>query len=65
MFWTSLPSALVTFTDYQENFDVYRDSRQIALSYTHRFGDNQVAPSRRRTGGAEDEKQRAGSGVQG
>ncbi len=65
VFWTSLPSALVTFTDYQENFDVYRDTRQVALSYTHRFGDNQLAPSRRRVGGAEDEKRRAGSGVQG
>lgn len=65
MFWTSLPSAVVTFADYKENFDVYRDSRQVALTYTHRFGDTQLAPSRKRTGGAEDEKQRAGSGVQG
>jgi hypothetical protein len=65
MFWTSLPTALVTFTDYQENFDVYRDTRQIALSYIHRFGDNQLTPSRRRVGGAEEEKQRAGNSVQG
>jgi len=65
VFWTSLPSALVKFTDYQENFDVYRDTRQVALSYTHRFGDNQLAPARRRVGGAEDEKRRAGNGAQG
>lgn len=65
IFWTSLPAALITFRDYTETFDVFRDSRQIALSYTHRFGDNQLAPSRRRVGGAEEEKQRAGNSLQG
>jgi hypothetical protein len=65
IFWTSLPAALITFTDYEETFDVFRDSRQVALSYTHRFGDNQLAPTRRRVGGAEEEKRRAASGQQG
>jgi hypothetical protein len=59
IFWTSLPAADITFRDYTETFDVYRDSRQVALAYTHRFGDNKLAPSRRRSGGAEEEKQRA------
>lgn len=61
IFWTSLPAADIVFRDYTETFDVFRDTRQIALSYTHRFGDNQLAPSRRRVGGAEEEKQRAGN----
>ncbi len=65
IFWTNLPSAVITFTDYEETFDVYRDTRLATISYTHRFGDNKLAPSRRRSGGAEDEKQRAGAGVQG
>ncbi len=65
IFWTSLPAALITFNDYQETFDVFRDSRQIALSYTQRFGDNKLAPARKRVGGAEEEKQRAASGSQG
>ena len=65
IFWTNLPSAFIKYTNYQEQFDVYRDTRMATVSYTHRFGDSQVAPSRRRAGGAEEEKQRAASGVQG
>ena len=53
------------YTNFKESFDVYRDTRVATVSYTHRFGDSQVAPSRRRVGGAEEEKQRAASGAQG
>jgi len=65
IFWQNLPSALITFTDYQESFDVHRETRQASLSYTYRFGDRQLTPSRKRVGGAEDEKLRAGTGAQG
>jgi hypothetical protein len=65
IFWENLPSALITFRDYTEYFDVYRETRQAIVSYTHRFGDNKLAPSRRRVGGAEEEKQRAAQGAQG
>ena len=65
IFWTNLPKAFIQYTNYEENFDVHRDTRLATLSYTHRFGDSQVAPARRRAGGAEEEKQRAGNGVQG
>jgi hypothetical protein len=65
IFWTSLPAAVIKYRDYEETFDVYRDSRQASVSYTHRFGDNKLAPSRRRVGGAEEEKQRAAAGSQG
>ena len=65
IFWENLPSALITFRDYTETFDVYRETRQAIVSYTHRFGDNKLTPSRKRVGGAEEEKQRAASGGQG
>ena len=65
IFWTNLPTAFIKYTNYEENFDVHRDTRLATISYTHRFGDTQLAPARRRAGGAEEEKQRAGTGVQG
>lgn len=60
IFWTNLPAAVIRYRDYVERFDVYRETRQATVSLSYRFGNNQVAPSRRRTGGAEDEKRRAG-----
>ena len=65
IFWTNLPSAFIEYTNYQESFDVYRDTRLATISYIQRFGDTQIAPARRRAGGAEEEKQRAGNTVQG
>lgn len=51
-----------TFTNtYTETFNQSRDSRVATLSFNYRFGKQQVAPARRRTGGAEEEKSRAGS----
>lgn len=60
IFWTDNPSATIRFRDYVEIFDVTRESRQATLSFTYRFGSNQVAQARRRAGGAEEERQRAG-----
>ena len=62
VFWTSPPSAVITFRDYVEHFDVKRETRVASLSLNWRFGNNQVAPSRRRTGGAEEERRRASQG---
>lgn len=61
IFWTINPSADVTFTDYKERFDVERETRVANLAFTYRFGKNTVAPNRRRQGGAEEEKRRAGN----
>ncbi len=61
VFWENLPSAFIKYRDYTETFDVYRETRQAIVSYTHRFGDNKLAPARRRSGSAEEEKQRAGA----
>ncbi|MGB4848136.1 MAG: outer membrane beta-barrel family protein, partial [Saprospiraceae bacterium] len=65
IFWQNLPSAFIKYRDYQETFEVFRETRQASITYTQRFGDKQLSPSRRRVGGAEDEKQRAGAGSQG
>ncbi|MCC6460589.1 MAG: TonB-dependent receptor, partial [Saprospiraceae bacterium] len=62
VFWTSPPSAVITFRDYVEHFDVKRETRVASLSLSWRFGNNQVAPTRRRSSGAEDERRRASQG---
>jgi hypothetical protein len=62
IFWTGYPGATSTYTGYQEDFVAERETRQVTIAFTYRFGNKSVAPSRRRTGGAEDEKRRAGTG---
>lgn len=62
IFWTSPPSAVITFRDYVEHFDVKRETRTINISLSWRYGSNQVAQARRRTGGAEEERRRASQG---
>lgn len=56
-------SADVTFTDYKEHFVVQRDSRIVTIAFTYKFGKNSVQGSKKRQGGADDIKQRAGSGM--
>jgi outer membrane receptor protein involved in Fe transport len=54
---------LVGTTDidhYSETFHRHIESRVATLAFVYRFGSNKIAPSRRITGGAEDEKKRAG-----
>lgn len=60
VFWTNRTTADSEFTNYTERFKVSRNTRVIALSYTYNFGQGNGQP-RRRTGGADDIKQRAGS----
>lgn len=60
IFWTGYPSATSTYSNYKEDFIAERDTRQVSLAVTYRFGKKTVAPVRRRTGGAEDEKGRVG-----
>ncbi len=61
VFFTSNPKAQTVFNNYIENFVVERDSRVVTLSYTYNFGSGKTVPLRK-TGGAEDLKQRAGNG---
>ena len=46
--------------NYSEHFKRYNDSRTATLAFVYRFGSNKVAPAKRRAGGAEEEKKRAG-----
>jgi len=46
--------------NYSEMFTRHIESRVATLAFTYRFGNNKIAPSRRVTGGAEEEKKRAG-----
>ncbi len=62
IFWTGYPKATSTYTGYQEDFVAIRDTRQATISFTYRFGNKSAAPLRQRSGGAEEEKRRAGTG---
>lgn len=60
VFYTNRTTADTEFNNYKEGFKVSRDTRVAVVSYTYNFGsaNNQA---RRRTGGADDLKQRANS----
>lgn len=61
IFFTSNPKARTTFNNYVENFVVERDTRVVTLSYTYNFGSGKSGQPRK-TGGADDLKQRIGNG---
>jgi outer membrane receptor protein involved in Fe transport len=60
IFFTRTVHAVSAYDNYIERFYQRQDSRVVTLSFSYRFGNDKVAPTRRRTGGAEDEKRRAG-----
>lgn len=60
IFYSNKVTATTTFTNYQETFHVNRDTRVATIAFTYKFGKNSISPSRRRQGGADDIKQRAG-----
>jgi iron complex outermembrane receptor protein len=59
IFWTNLPKATITYTNYIERWHAQRETRVANISFTYRFGKNTVAAARRRTTGSEEERQRA------
>ncbi|MFT3680792.1 MAG: TonB-dependent receptor [Ferruginibacter sp.] len=59
IFWTNLPKAIITFSNYIEKWHAYRETRVGNLSFTYRFGNNKVQAARRRTTASEEERQRA------
>lgn len=63
LFFGQSPHGRSDFSDYHEDFDVKRDTRIATLSFTYRFGQRNIAPTRRRQRGAEEELQRAGAGA--
>ena len=60
VFWSNRTTADTEFDNYKEHFKVSRNSRMATLSYTYNFGQNN-GMQRRKTGGADDIKQRAGA----
>ncbi len=60
VFYTNGIDAFTLLSGYGEHFLQTRDTRVGTLSFTYRFGKSQVPGARRRSGGAEDEKRRAG-----
>jgi len=62
VFWKGYPRATSTYTGYQEDFIAIRDTRQLTVSFTYRFGNRTNPPARQRSGGAEEEKRRAATG---
>ena len=60
IFWHGYPRATSYYNDYVESFTARRDTRQISISFSWRFGKRTVPQSVRHNGGAEDEKRRAG-----
>jgi len=62
IFYTQGARAVTTFRDYEETFEVLRETRVATLAFSYRFGNTKVPGARRRSGGAEEEKQRAGNG---
>lgn len=60
MFHTRPVHVTSTYGNYVERFYQRRDSRFVTLAFSYRFGSDKLAPTRRRSGGAEDEKRRAG-----
>ncbi|WP_082318111.1 outer membrane beta-barrel protein [Hymenobacter sp. DG25A] len=58
--FTSKTRATSSYDNYVERFYQRLDSRMVTLSFNYRFGNEKLAPSRKRSDGAEDEKRRAG-----
>lgn len=59
IFWTNLPKAVITYTNYIEKWHAYRETRVANISFSYRFGNNKVQAARRRTTASEEERQRA------
>lgn len=60
VFYTAPVHVTSTYRRYVERFYQRGDSRSITVALTYRVGNQKMAPTRRRQGGAEDEKRRAG-----
>ncbi|MDB5230636.1 MAG: TonB-denpendent receptor [Chitinophagaceae bacterium] len=58
IFFTQKFSGYARYSDVDVQVASDRDSRQVNLSFNYRFGKTNIAPARRRTGGAGDEQNR-------
>ncbi|MEP7372583.1 MAG: TonB-dependent receptor [Chitinophagaceae bacterium] len=62
IFYTQQFSGYAKYSDVDVVIASKRDSRQLNLSFNYRFGKNNIAPARRKRGGADDEQSRVNSG---
>ncbi|HTG57150.1 MAG TPA: outer membrane beta-barrel protein, partial [Niabella sp.] len=62
IFRTQIFNGYAKYSDVDVDIQNKRDSRQFTLTFNYRFGNNKVAPTRRRTGGAGEEQNRVKSG---
>ncbi|MET0465032.1 MAG: TonB-dependent receptor [Chitinophagaceae bacterium] len=60
--WTQKFNGYAKYSDVDVMISSRRDSRQFNMSFTYRFGKKNIAPARRKTGGADDEQNRVKSG---
>lgn len=60
VFFTNQTNAVTRLTGYGETFIQKRDTRVITLSFNYKFGGSLSNGAKRKTGGAEEEKRRAG-----
>ncbi|WP_303311045.1 TonB-dependent receptor [Hymenobacter sp. BT730] len=60
LFYTQKTRATSLYNNYQERIYQRFDTRVVTATFSYRFGNQKVAPTRRRTSGAEEEKRRAG-----
>jgi iron complex outermembrane receptor protein len=64
IFYTQKFSGYAKYSDVDVTIAGKRDSRQVNLSFTYRFGKTNIPAERRKTGGANDEQNRVKSGGQ-
>lgn len=62
IFLTQQFSGYAKYGDVDVDIASRRDSRQLNLTFTYRFGKTNIAPARRRSGGATDEQNRVNTG---
>ena len=62
IFYTQQFSGYARYSDVDVNVASRRDSRQFNATFSYRFGKKNIAPARRKTGGADDEQNRVNTG---
>lgn len=60
IFFTNQTNAVTRLTGYGETFKQKRDTRVATITFSYKFGGSTSGNARRKTGGAEEEKRRAG-----
>ncbi|MGF6929689.1 hypothetical protein QFZ48_005189 [Chitinophaga sp. W2I13] len=60
IFFTNQTNAVTRLTGYGETFKQKRDTRVATVTFNYKFGGTGAGGIKRKTGGAEDEKRRAG-----